>query len=231
MRSIKIFPSQITRREMILGAVIAIIHCIAAPLALFFVSVPFDTGTVNLIYYCVSFVLVLALLGRYLKREFYSLTEHIFRTIFGMLIGYLAMSILSNAVLLIEMSAFESELTNPNNDAVAELAKLDSRSVAAASILLAPVVEETIFRGVIFGGLRKRSRALAYIGSFAAFAVYHIWQYAVVDFSPRLIFVTLEYLPASIGLAIAYEKSDNLWCPIFLHSVVNLISINYYINL
>ena len=35
----------------------------------------------------------------------------------------------------------------------------------------------------------------------------------------------LQYLPAGLCLAVAYEKSDSILCPILMHTVINAIGV------
>ena len=53
----------------------------------------------------------------------------------------------------------------------------------AVSIFLVPIVEEMLFRGVVFGSIRPRSRLWAYVVSVAAFSVYHVWSFAAAAIS------------------------------------------------
>ena len=54
---------------------------------------------------------------------------------------------------------------------------------------------------------------------------YHLWEYFIASFSWSLLLYLLEYLPAGFVLAWCYEKSKNLWACIFLHMMMNYISI------
>ena len=62
----------------------------------------------------------------------------------------------------------------------------------------------------------------SYVLSVAAFSLYHVWQYALSD--PGLLVYALQYIPVSLGLAWAYERSESLWCPVFLHMIINFVS-------
>lgn len=228
-------PSAITKNEFRAGLALMVLHIIVLPLGLSAVDAAFsfgmDTTTLNVVYYALSFALSLVLLGRFLKREFYALTENLSGTIFGVLIGYLLLTALSNLVYYLLLAVLNGESINPNDEAVIDAVQTSSGAMIAVAVLLGPVVEETIFRGVLFGSLRSKSRVAAYLVSWLIFSVYHLWQYAVADPDPRLLIMLLDYLPASLALGWAYERSRNLWCPIVVHALINLISVSYYINL
>ena len=69
-------------------------------------------------------------------------------------------------------------------------------------VVLMPVVEETLFRGLLFGSSRRYSRVLGYVLSTLVYAVYCVWQfvftYGQVDF--RYLLLLVQYLPMSLAL-------------------------------
>ena len=92
----------------------------------------------------------------------------------------------------------------------------------AMAVFLAPLVEELMFRGGIFGLLRRRSRALAYAGCILLFSVYHVWQYALSE--PGNWLFLLQYLPSSFLLCRCYEKTETIWAPLLFHMLNNAVS-------
>lgn len=92
-------------------------------------------------------------------------------------------------------------------------------------IFLAPFVEETLFRGLVFGGLKERSRLLAYTVSCALFALLHVWQYAVAGRDPAYFLSMVQYLIPGLVLAWAYDHSGTLWASIGLHAGLNALSV------
>ena len=94
------------------------------------------------------------------------------------------------------------------------------------SIALAPIVEEPLFRGLIFGGIRPKSRVLAYIVSAALFSLYHVWQYVALTGDFSLLIYCLLYVPVSVGLAWAYDRSGSIWSPMVMHAIINAVSLS-----
>lgn len=92
-------------------------------------------------------------------------------------------------------------------------------------IFLAPFVEETLFRGLVFGGLKERSRLLAYGASCALFALLHVWQFALANRDPSYFLLMVQYLIPGLVLAWAYDHSGTLWASIGLHAGVNALSV------
>lgn len=92
-------------------------------------------------------------------------------------------------------------------------------------IFLAPFVEETLFRGLVFGGLKERSRLLAYAVSCALFALLHVWQFALANRDAAYFLLMAQYLIPGLVLAWAYEHSGTLWASIGLHAGINTLSV------
>lgn len=92
-------------------------------------------------------------------------------------------------------------------------------------LLLAPFVEEVLFRGLVFGGIRERTRLGAYAASCALFALLHVWQFAVVNRDLTYFLVMLQYLVPGVVLAWAYEHTGTLWASIGVHAAVNAVSL------
>jgi membrane protease YdiL (CAAX protease family) len=92
-------------------------------------------------------------------------------------------------------------------------------AVVAAGIL-APLIEEVLFRGLLYRALRRRqSVALAAVLSSLAFAVIH----AEIVVSQPLALINLTLL--AVLWAVLYERTGSLIVPIVAHSVFNLMSI------
>lgn len=92
-------------------------------------------------------------------------------------------------------------------------------------VFLAPFVEETLFRGLVFGGLKEKSRLLAYAVSCALFALAHVWQFAVANRDPAYVLQMVQYLIPGLVLAWAYDHGGTLWASVGLHAGVNALSV------
>ena len=111
-----------------------------------------------------------------------------------------------------------------NNETVTELISTNRYVMLAASVIFAPIVEETLVRGVVFGTIRPASRVLAYIVSALLFTLMHNWQYFGLHPFVSILLSCLPYLPASVALAWVYEKGGTIWAPITLHALINAMS-------
>ena len=179
-----------------------------------------DASGANLLCYGVGAMALLALLWRFWRREFDALCDYGPGALLEVAKAYGVLLLCNLAINLALMLFGRTE--NPNNAAVFSLAEEDLGGTAALAVFLAPLVEEPMFRGGVFGLLRRYSRAAAYAASMLLFALYHVWSFALGDV--RLWLYTLQYLPAGFLLARCYEKTNSLWTSVFLHMTVNGVS-------
>ncbi|MEI3130309.1 MAG: CPBP family intramembrane glutamic endopeptidase [Oscillospiraceae bacterium] len=99
-------------------------------------------------------------------------------------------------------------LRNANNDSITTMAGVDYRAMLLYTVALAPVTEEALFRGLFFSSIHKKHRILAYTISALAFAALHIVGYLGTVPAWQLGLSLLQYLPAGIALAWAYERAE-----------------------
>jgi membrane protease YdiL (CAAX protease family) len=99
-------------------------------------------------------------------------------------------------------------------------ARLENHWVFLLAVLLAPLCEEFIFRGLLFGGLRRSAGFVpAMLMSAALFAIVH---------------PPVSMLPVfGLGLctAFAYERSKGLLAPMLVHAVYNAAVLGYQMSL
>jgi membrane protease YdiL (CAAX protease family) len=87
-------------------------------------------------------------------------------------------------------------------------------ALGAAAILVAPVIEEMLFRGILYPAIKRLGhRQLAWWGSALAFGAVHL---------NLATFVPLTAL--ALVLTWLYERADNLLAPIAAHSVFNAMN-------
>ena len=179
-----------------------------------------DALAANVVCYTVAAFVLFFCLRRFFRREFDALCDYGPGVLLELAKSYGALLLCNLAVGLILILIGQTE--NPNNAAIFSLAGENMGMMTAVAVFLAPIAEEAMFRGGVFGLLRRFSRVAAYGASALIFALYHIWSYALDD--PTAWLYLLQYLPAGILLARMYEKTNSLWSSIFLHMTVNGVS-------
>lgn len=217
-----------TKGEMIAGYVyLPFFYGITAILIVYVLSI-FGKGDeialVNLVFNYVNFAFIAVAFHKYLANSLYAFGKKIWNSLQAVILSvalWLALSVVVGFIL----SFIFGEFSNPNDDLVRDIAGLSRKTIIVCACILAPFVEETLFRGVVFGSIHRKNRFAAYVVSFLLFGGTHIWQFALEEPSWFLLINLLEYIPASIALGWAYEKGDNIFCPIILHAAVNCISV------
>ena len=225
------FPMSI--RERIMGIIYIVFHSAVIPVGLAYLSVyvlqpagvAFSDAQLNTIVYFIGFVFCITALFKYLKQSFSDIFDRPAAFLICIAAGFFACIALNIAVNLILMLAGVYNLTNPNSETVNILAGEDRGAIIAAAVLFAPIIEECMFRGALFGTIRLKNRFLAYIVTIFAFSMYHLWQYFIFDYNPGLWLYLLQYVPHTLVLCCVYEKSGSIWCPIFLHGIINAVAL------
>ena len=122
-------------------------------------------------------------------------------------------------------SALEPAFSNRNDEALLQMAGSSLVLFALTTVLLAPVTEELLFRGLLFGQLTKRNRILGYLISSLCFCLIHLLGYLGTYTPTQLLLALLQYLPAGLILAWSQEKSQSVTVPILIHMAINGISL------
>lgn len=222
-RALPEFTSAMTGRELIFAAVGFVLHIFLLPRVFsgLIEAGTLASGTANFLMYAVMAVYTLVYAWGFLRRDFDALADRPFAVIAGIAGGYFIM-MGCNTLTALLLTLFE-RTENPNNAAVAELVFDSGGAVSAMVIFLAPIVEEVLFRGAMFGFLRRYSRAAAYAVTVAVFALYHLWGFILQD-AANLVYL-VQYIPAGIILCRLYERGNTIWEPIGMHMLVNFVSI------
>lgn len=211
--------SRMTRRETLLALLWLPVHVFGLPLlgSALYQRGTLTLGQINLLVYGIGALYMVAVQFCFLRRDFDTLCDNAPEIFIVVLRSFALLFISSLAVTgLFERVGLTQ---NENNDAVYAMATAEFGPIAAAAAILAPIVEECIFRGAIFGGLRRKNRALAYIVSVTLFSLYHVWESAIFD--PTQLWYLVQYIPASLILARCYERCDSIWGVIFVHMLNN----------
>ncbi len=170
----------------------------------------------NVIYYGVLFAACLILFWRFLKEDFQSLVDWLPENTAGILLGLAGAGVM-NALLRL--------LPFPVSDPIpaqyaAEFGAAPIPTLALL-LLLIPLVEETLFRGLLFGQFRGYSRPLAYVITSVFYALAAVWRYALERGDARYLLLSVVYLPLSIACTWCYDNGGSVWATAFLHAGLN----------
>lgn len=221
-----------TSTEKLLGGVVLVIYVFVLPLtaeALFdgverLFGISMDRGLRDAVYYYILFALVLAAFGGYFGRTTRAFLDHPWQVLGAAGVGLVAFYGLNELICRV-LGLLGAGQVNLNDQAI--LARLGAapRSTILIVVFLAPVVEEALFRGYVFGNLREYSRAAAYIVSCFLFAFLHVWQYVAAGWNFVYLLVMVQYLIPGAVMAWTFERSGSLWGSVLLHCAVNGLAV------
>lgn len=213
--------------EKVLGWLLLFLHILLLPfmVALFSLLSPvqLNTAVENIIYFVLSFLLSVAIFFRFLWENLKNFLHNIKRCIYTYF-GSFALYFVLNIFVTIIVTNLSPEFSNANDAAISEMSQGYYMPMLFCTAFLVPITEELIYRGLIFQVLHQRSRILGYVVSCLIFSAIHVVGYIGSYSATSLVLSLLQYLPACISLAYAYEKSDSILTPIFIHMTINFIA-------
>ncbi|WP_352416692.1 CPBP family intramembrane glutamic endopeptidase [Oscillibacter ruminantium] len=181
-------------------------------------------GLQNTIYYYVIFALTVIIFHGFLARTSRNLMDNLGTAAKTLGAGLIALYGLNELVYRLTHMLIGTQ-TNLNDMTINAQIDTAPRSTLVIVILLAPFVEEVLFRGLVFGGLRSHSRTVAYLVSCLLFAFLHVWQYAWGSHDVAYFWLMVQYLVPGMVLAWAYDHSGTLWTSVGLHAAANALSV------
>ena len=228
MKKSRLLYISMSRREKILGWLFWIFSVFVLPGLLAFLNTklaePLDESTLNFTFYCVNFLAVCCVFSRFLRDSLVAAWRDLWNFIQAVVLGYVALWACTRAMNAV-MDYLLPGFRNINDSAITEMAHAGYVFTAISVVIMAPLVEEVLYRGLIFRNLYRSSQVAAYLLSMAAFAAIHVLGYIGTESVTTLALCFLQYLPAGLCLAWTYTKADNIFAPIVVHAVVNAIAI------
>ena len=217
----KAATSHMNQTERVAGTIFFIVYLLVLPLLankLFgIVEVLLDTkisdSLANIIYYYVLFAIVLLLFHSFLAHTTSRFLGGVSRAMTTFCMGLLVFYGANELFYRVANVLFNSR-TNLNDMTIAASINAAPRLTALIIVFLAPFVEEVLFRGLVFGCLKEKSRVAAYVISCVLFA--WDWSYLIL---------MLQYLVPGLVFAWAFDHSGTLWTSILLHATVNALAL------
>ena len=213
---------RLTPGECVRGLALSVLYFLVFPFAMAWVQrsagEELPVAESNVVYYLISVMLVFLLFWRFLRQNFTLLLDRLPENL-----SVAAMALAGWAVLDALVRRIPLPVCNPNESGYEMEFLLSPRATVVILVVLMPIVEEMLFRGLLFGVLRRYSRALAYLCSAGAFALYSVWQfvfsYGQTDF--RYLLLAAQYLPAGLAFSWCYDRGSSVWSAVLLHMAVN----------
>ena len=180
----------------------------------------------NLFSGLLSLICAYVIFKDFIKDNFIKFKEHLFENVawsmtFGIASVYI-FSIIANIIinLLIDTSSHSAA-----NQTLFETYLGSSMLwMIVQSVIIAPMLEEFIFRGLIFRTLRKYNKVLAHIVSSFVFGFIHIYTGLFAGDLSQLAYL-FSYGLMGFAFSIAYEKKGTIFVPITIHMLNNFIAV------
>ena len=179
---------------------------------------------VNFLFYFVNFLAALLIFRKFLSRNWGTAKNNLLHMGLYVLLGlflYWASSLVMAEVTYYLMPDF----VNINDMSIAAMSQGGFLLTAIGTVILVPVAEECLFRGLLFRGMYSQSRWAAYAISSLCFCLPHVSAYIGSYDWAVLALCFIQYLPAGLILAWSYEKSNTIFTPILIHTIINAFGI------
>ena len=221
-----------TRLEKILGGGLLAIYLFVLPLTadplfdligkLFGITIA--EGVRDAAYYYILFALTLIALWRYFGRTTRAFLDRAGGVLAAAGLGLVAFYGL-NEISWRVLRMFFSGQINLNDQNI--LARMDTspHTTVLIVVILAPVVEEAIFRGYVFGNLREYGRWPAYLASCLLFAWVHVWPFVAAGWDFSYLPLMVQYIVPGLVMAWTFERAGSLWGSVLLHCAVNGLAV------
>ena len=185
---------------------------------------PLTETELNVVFFVINFCSILAIFHRFLWQSLLQTKNRIWHCLRYAFLGFLSYELISY-LLTLGIVFLHPGFANVNDQAIAGMAQENFFLLSLCTVLLVPVTEECLFRGIFFVGFQKCGRFAAYAVSSLFFAFIHVVGYVGSFDILTLLLCCLQYLPAGLCLCWAYEKSDSIFAPILMHMTINQLGI------
>ena len=219
-----VFSVPMNHREAKNGAVYLLVSLFLLPYLLFAVGsiFPLSDAALNFLYFLTNFLAVIILFCQFLTRSAMDALKKPGRLLsvsFCFFLIYLAANLLVSHLIL---SVFP-DFSNQNDSNIQQMTGQNGFLMILGTVFFVPLTEECLYRGLLFGVLRRRSRPVSFLISVPVFCMIHIIGYVGTVSAEVLLLSFLQYIPAGVFLALAYERADSIYAPILIHTAVNAL--------
>ena len=148
--------------------------------------------TINIVYFAVNLAAVLLIFHGFLRQPFFA--GRFWNFVQSLVLGF-ALYYAGTWVLQFALTKLAPGFTIYNNETVSTLISQNQYVMMAVTVFVAPIIEETLVRGLVFGSIQPTSRVMSYIVS-------------VVLFTPQL--AVFRALSCGEGAAQLYSVSARI---------------------
>lgn len=183
----------------------------------------FSDATANFIYYLTNALCCGLIFRRLLHQSLEQAGKHPGQLLLCSVGAFLVYQICFHVLDWI-MRSMMPGFSNVNDDAILTMVSSAPVLMGIGTIVLVPIAEECLFRGLLFVPMYRKNHALGYILSTLAFSAIHVVGYIGI-YPPKLLLLCfLQYIPAGLLLGWACAVSGSLFTPMLVHSAINAVS-------
>ena len=172
------------------------------------------------VYYLVIGVLTVIVFGSFLKNAGGILRDFLPENLLAFGTGLVGALILEFLIGLIPLPVI-----NPDPAAWREQFSYSPAATVVILVILMPLIEEVLFRGLMFGTLRRYSRTMAWVVSGLLFVIYSVWPFAVTQGDVRYLLLAIQYVPTAAALTWCYDRGGSIWSSVALHAALDGIAL------
>lgn len=218
--------NQISQQTAIAGWVYYAVELLFLPSLLLSISARLGIGdaAVNFVYYLLNFVFCTAIFKEFLLGSLECAAKNLAAFLRAVALGFVVYWAV-NYVISLLLGLICPEFANVNDQSIAGMYGQHPVLIAIGTVLLVPLAEECVYRGLIFSQLKPKNRGVAYAVSSLAFCAVHVMGYVGVYPTATLVLCFLQYVPAGLLLAWSYEHCGSIIAPILIHTAVNAVAI------
>lgn len=194
-----------------------------------YISNDFSSNTLNAYYnlligVATAIPLIIVFKG-YIKESWSVFKENFLENVIWVLTIGLGLAYLFSAAGELIVNILSPQIGEASNQTLIEmLIKSNFPLMFIQAVIIAPFIEELLFRGLIFNSLRQKSKFWAHLISAFLFGLLHVYTYILAgDMSEWL--KLIPYMMAGLSFSIVYENRQTIIAPILLHAAKNLIAV------
>ena len=215
----------LTKTDWVQGMVIAACSLLLLPQLLsFLLAGRINDAQLNLLTYFASAGLIVFFWSHFLRQNLRIALYLPLRTIYISCLGYLGNTAITTLINTIMVMVFQ-DFTNLNDATVTAMLLEDTRLIVVTVVILAPIVEECFYRGLLFRGIYDRNPAIAWVCSVGLFAASHVVGYLGIYTPLELLLSFVQYLTPGIILCITYQRTGTIMGPMLTHALINAMAI------
>ena len=193
-----------------------------------------DDAVLNLLFFAVNFLAVAILFRKFWAASWKDFAAKawpcIWKAAAGLLVCKIAVLLLNLLLQLWQPDYFQATplgpaLRNPNDMHIGQMVQSMPILFSIATVFLVPPVEEAFYRGLIFGGLYRKNKIVAYAVSVLLFSVIHILGYLNMGDPMLLSLCFAQYVIPALCLCLLYGMTGSVFSPILMHMAYNAIGI------